>query len=131
MTLLMAGDHVYGLKTKAVLNSKQGGPHYTCEQCKCWRCNPVPLLAPQQCILPSVLILIEMVCVALGWSLLNDGMRIGALESKGTHSTSQAAAATAVPAACRKHARLLPGHLELPCPAGRLQGRSHMRIDVP
>lgn len=90
----------------------------------------MPLLAPQQCILTGVLFPLEMVRVALGWSLLNDGMGIGALESKGTDSTSQAAAATAVAAACCKHACLLPGHLELPCHAGRLKGRSHMRIDV-
>ena len=89
------------------------------------------LLAPlQHMSAAGTLCLIKLPHALQRQTLLNDGMCIGSLERKGTDPTSQAATADTVAAACCKHACLLPGHLELPCRCGRLQGRSHMRVDV-
>ena len=80
----------------------------------------MPLLAPLQNIPPGTLCLIKLPHALHRQTLFNDGMGIGSLESKGTDSTSQAATAAAMAAACCKHACLLPGHLELPCRCGTM-----------
>ena len=78
------------------------------------------LVAPLQHIPADTLCLIKLPHALHRRTLLNDSMGIGALESKGTDPTSQAAPAAAMGAACCKHACLLPGHLELPCRCGGL-----------